>query len=81
MTESQIEIVNVSDSPGYRVLEAVDLAVEVTKQSAEMLQAVYWGCERPSDDELGHIEVALVQQRAHLVSCEQTFVQLLDRRR
>jgi hypothetical protein len=79
--ESQIEIVNASDSPGFRVLEAVDLAVEVTMQSSEMLQGVYWGYDRLGDDELAHIEAALVQLRAHLVSCERTFVQFLDRRR
>ena len=71
----------VIDSPNGRVLEAVDLAAGVTKQSAEMLQAVYWDCERLSDDELGHIEAALLQIRAHLMSCERTFVQFLDRRR
>ena len=81
MTQPELEVVEVSDSQSYRVLEAVDLAVEMTKQSAEMLQAVYWDCERLSDDELGHIEAALVQLRAHLVSCERTFVQFLDRRR
>ena len=81
MTESHLEIVDVVESPACRVLEAVDLAVEVTNRSAEILQAVASNGERLTADDLRHIEAAIVQLRADVARCEQTFVEFFGVRR
>ena len=75
MTDSHLEIVNVVESPACRVLEAVDLAADVTKQAAEVLQAIASDGERLSIEDLRHLEGALVQMRADLARCEKTFVE------
>ena len=77
MTQPQLEVVEVTDSPANRVLEAVDLAVDVTKLSADVLHAVSSNGERFSQDELTHLEAALVRLRADVARCERwTAVQL-----
>ena len=81
MPESHLEIVDVVESPACRVLEAVDLAAEVTKQSAEILQAIASDGEQLTSDDLRHLETALVQLRADVVRCEQTFVEFFGLRR
>jgi hypothetical protein len=75
VAESHLDIVDVVESPAWRVLEAVDLAAEVTKQSAEVLQAIASDGERLSIDDLRHLEGALVQLRADVARCEKTFVE------
>lgn len=57
------------------MLEAVDLAAEVTKQSADVLQAIASDGERLSIEDLRHLEAALVQMRADVARCEKTFVE------
>lgn len=81
VTESHLEIVDVVESPACRVLEAVDLAADVTKQSAEVLQAIASDGERLSVDDLRHLEAALVQLRADVARCEKTFVEFFGARR
>lgn len=63
------------------MLEAVDLAAEVTKQSADVLHAIASDGEHLSLDDLRHLEVALVQLRADVARCEQTFVEFFGLRR
>lgn len=80
MTELQYELVEISQSPCGRLLEAFGLAIETTAQLSEGLKAALAIGERFGDDDLARIEAALVDLRAALVSCERTFVLFLDRR-
>jgi len=71
----ELEVVEVNDSPTRRVLDAADLAVDVMKQAADVLQAVSSDGERFSASELLHLEGALVQLRADVARCERHFVE------
>ena len=81
MTDSQIQVVEVTDSPAFRVLDAVDLAAEVTNQAAEILEAIAADGPRLDDDDLRHLEAVLVQIRADVARCEKTFVEFFGVRR
>lgn len=75
MIQPQIEVVPTTDSPATRVLDAADLAVDLTKQAADILQAVSSNGERFSASELMHLEAAIVQLRADVERCERHFVE------
>ena len=81
MTDSQIQVVEVTDSPAFRVLDAVDLAAEVANQAAEILEAIAADGARLGDDDLRHLEAVLVQIRADVARCEKTFVEFFGVRR
>ena len=63
------------------MLEAVDLAAEVTKQSAQVLRAIASDGERLSVDDLRRLEAALVRLRADVARCEKTFVEFFGEHR
>lgn len=81
MTDSQLQVVEVTDSPAFRVLDAADLAAEVTNQAAELLEAIAADGARLDDDDLRHLEAVLVQIRADVARCEKTFAEFFGVRR